>query len=1173
MNLEQLESVVASALEPAFRAQLLARGQARSLIWRDGVLPRGAPAFTEMLSYDLIVYGDALLLHAIHLRTQGGDEQLASRAFIQSGEAIEAVVANGDPDDPQRGFLRILAAAAYHLGRSSARAYSLLIKSIHSSNLSQIERGLSFLILRNFNQLEDEITEWKARGEASDERLVEFLSSQEPTVGADAPSDQFEESVLVALNLALCDQFYSGLCYFLLAIETGEKALETRAREELQTGLRVATEMNFVPQWWCFRLAIQLFDDLWQASFHNLLPQDLPDGENPSWLAARSMFIALLCRRSKAEIELWPSQIEGARRAVDTSDNLVVSLPTSAGKTRIAELCILRCLSDGKRVVFVTPLRALSAQSESTLQNTFGPLGYSVSGLYGSVGTSGFEEDTLLKRDIVVATPEKLDFALRNDPTILNDVGLVVLDEGHMIGLGEREVRYEIQIQRLLNREDATQRRIICLSAILPDGNKLDDFTSWIRKGYQGVALKSDWRPTRQRFGEVIWRDRRARLDLRVGGERPFVPTFFRERKPLRGRRTEPFPRDQRELAIATAWRLLEDKQSVLIYCPQRNSVTPYADAIIDLESKGFIESALDVDECILDDVLSIGQEWLGSDHPILRCLKLGVAIHHGALPTPFRIEMERLLRSGALKVTISSPTLAQGLNLSATAVVMHSIHHFRDGGWKIIEASDFHNIVGRAGRAFVDVEGLILYPVFKNHTRSRQEWSGLLAKEGGHDIESGLFELLMIFLKRLHVALGKPDIQELTDYVLNNSEAWDFPVVPRESTKTTNRYAAQWNQYLPVLDTAIFSLVGEEDIPVEELSMRLDQLLSSSLWQKRIARKKESHQTLLKAALVGRANTIWMQSSKAQRRGYFLAGVGLASGQYMDAIATELNPLLIVANAAIVDKDNDRAVDAILELGERLFEIEPFVPDPHLSNWRDVLRLWLLGESLTCYSVNQTDDILRFIENGVVYKLAWAVDAVRVRAVANEDTITVGHDTYNIDELETRDLGSCLERGTLKPCAARLMQAGFTSRLAAIKAVSDTDADFTNARELQEWLRSPDVLTLSQDKNWPTTDSHSRWLEFVNHHVPADRLLWSVHSGEIPVIWHGPTTPRLDDIVRLRIAGNGQCEVLSPTFESLGMSKSKISCQPDGVLTARVCGETSIAYTYRGPMDFSVNE
>lgn len=94
---------------------------------------------------------------------------------------------------------------------------------------------------------------------------------------------------------------------------------------------------------------------------------------------------------------------------LDTGVNLVLSLPTSAGKTRIAELCTLASLARGKRIVFVTPLRALSAQTEAGLRRTFAPLGKTVSSLYGSIGVSGADVDALRSTDIVVATPEKLD--------------------------------------------------------------------------------------------------------------------------------------------------------------------------------------------------------------------------------------------------------------------------------------------------------------------------------------------------------------------------------------------------------------------------------------------------------------------------------------------------------------------------------------------------------------------------------------------------------------------------------------------------------------------------------------------------------------------------------------------------------------------------------------------
>ncbi|MEW8051960.1 MAG: DEAD/DEAH box helicase, partial [Candidatus Thiodiazotropha sp.] len=744
------------------------------MIWRNGILPDGAPEFASTLSHDLVSYGDTLMSLAMRILEQQGNESLARSAFAHAGEAIEAVVSKGDPDNPQRGFLRLLAASAFHLAHFSARAFSMLVSAINNGNLSMTERALALLILRSLNELESEITGWRLGGAASDGLLIAEINAA--VDGTDELEDA--EPVLDALDKALTDTLFSGLGNFLVALQRGEQTLVDAARAELRKGLDVAGALNMVPQWWFFRLAIHLIEDLWKSSFHTVLPQYPPQGANANWQSMRSLFTTSLYRRGRAEIELWPSQIDAARRSVDTSDDLVVSLPTSAGKTRVAELCILRCLSEGRRVVFVTPLRALSAQTEVSLQRTFGPLGKRISALYGSIGTSDFEEDALKARDIVVATPEKLDFALRNDPSIIDDVGLIVLDEGHMIGLGEREVRYEVQIQRLLRRQDADHRRIVCLSAILPDGEQFDDFVNWIRRDKDGGPVTADWRPTRIRFGEVMWRGDRAQLDLRVGEESPFVRSFFGQKAPLHGQRTALFPRDQRELVLATAWRLVDEGQSVLIYCPIRASVEPFAKAIVDLSSRGFLDPVLDAEEARLSTALAIGCEWLGADHPILACLKLGVAIHHGALPTPFRKEMERLLRDGVLKITVSSPPLAQGLNLTATAVVMHSLHRNR----KIIPASEFKNVIGRAGRAFIDLEGLVLFPIFEGHAYRRNQWRSLISAASGQEMESGLVRLVLTFLLRLKQALGNPDLAHLQEYIVNNAATWQFPEIAGEN-------------------------------------------------------------------------------------------------------------------------------------------------------------------------------------------------------------------------------------------------------------------------------------------------------------------------------------------------------------------------------------------------------
>ena len=100
--------------------------------------------------------------------------------------------------------------------------------------------------------------------------------------------------------------------------------------------------------WWVIRLTRGLLDDLWDQSLHMVLPSRPPEGALKAYADLRTVFIASLFARKVAEVELWPSQVDAARRAADPADDLVVALPTSAGKTRIAELATLTGSRDGK---------------------------------------------------------------------------------------------------------------------------------------------------------------------------------------------------------------------------------------------------------------------------------------------------------------------------------------------------------------------------------------------------------------------------------------------------------------------------------------------------------------------------------------------------------------------------------------------------------------------------------------------------------------------------------------------------------------------------------------------------------------------------------------------------------------------------------------------------------
>lgn len=1128
------------------------------MIWRNGVLPVGAPRFSQSLTYDLYSYGYSLLLMALRLREQDGEQALVRAAFEHAGEAIEAVVSKGAHDDPERGFHRLLAAASFHLGRYSARAYSLLNVSLDEENLSPVEQTLARLILRSLDRIDRDVFDWQLGKEASDATLVAMLrNANEVDDSAAGNADAY----INVLNTILTDNYLRSIATFIFALETGVAELTQVTLTGLQEGLAVAGEMNLVPQWWCYRISIHLIEDLWLASFHAMLPLDVPAGDSHNWAAMRELFIAVLTKRRRAEIELWPSQTEAARRITDRADDLVLSLPTSAGKTRIAELGILRCLAEGKRAVYVTPLRALSAQTEMGLMQTFGPLGRTVTALYGSMGASRFDEDALRSRDIVVATPEKLDFALRNDPSLLDDVGLVVLDEGHMIGLGDREVRYEVQIQRLLKRADADDRRIVCLSAILPDGEQFEDFVAWLRRDKIGAAVTSQWRPTRLRFGEVIWGGRRGQLNLRIGDERPFVPSFLIASVPPVGRRTTPFPKDQRELVLATAWRLVEEGQTVLIYCPLKRSVEPIARAIVDLNSRGALPSVLPTDAARLNTALAIGREWFGEDHPILKCLRLGVAIHHGALPTPYRKEVERLLREGVLTITVSSPTLAQGLNLTATALVLSSLHRSRS----LIPASEFKNVIGRAGRAFIDVEGLVVFPMFDNHRNRQRQWQSLIQDAAAREMESGLVQLVNFLLSRLNRALGKPGIAQLTDYVINNATAWNFPEINGESDAEHAQASQDWLAHVAYLDTAILSLVGDDEADADQVAAALDRILESSLWVRRLRRHDEPIRQLFEAALASRARQIWSGSTGAQRKAYFLSGVGWSTGQRLDAIAAQANELLVNANTAILNQESEQAIEAITGLAELAFQIPPFAPDPLPDNWKSILATWLQGAPLTAIAGLDPTDTLRFVEDALVYRLPWAIDAIRVRALANRDAVG----DVSFEDFETGVAVSTIETGTLNTSAAILIQAGFNSRLAAIRAAESTQATFTSSRELAQWLSSDAVTARALRGDWPTSETAELWESFVKKQSPAESQTWSRQQLIRDVIWSdGITRPGAHSVLRVRQLDSGETALFSPDFGLLGLLAQPLAAHITGIIWARPHPGNldAVDITYFGP-------
>lgn len=1121
----ELQSRLEKIITPGFGERLLDRGLARGLIWRDGILPSGAPSFKHSLTEDLLDYAYTVLAMALRLRASEGNAEVLQQAFLVAGELIEAAVHRGDPKRVDRGFDQVSAAVAFHLAGYAARAYSMLPTGVNNGNLSPTEKVLVHLLRRSLNEMHAAVTDWLLDDEHLDEQIAKRLRD-------DITFDETD-----AVNTVIIMSFMRGLALFDHAITTGDAAFAEDAKHRMLLTANASMDMNYVSHWWTSMMAFHLIDDLWQMSLHQQIPVSLPNDDSAAkWTILRQTYIQRLRAERRGTIELWPSQIEAAHRAIDPTDDLVVALPTSAGKTRIAELCILRALASDQRVVYVTPLRALSAQVERDLAETFLPLGISVSSLYGSAGIESGDTETLREETIVVSTPEKLDFALRNDPAIIDDVGLVVLDEGHMLGPSEREIRYEVLVQRLLRRSDADSRRIVCLSALFPPPDEMSDFVSWLRQDKTGTAVYSTWRPTRQRFGVIRWAAGAGRLEIKVEREGPFVPHFvIQKNPPAESRRRNPFPHTKNELTLAAAWQFVSQKNNVLIYCAQRKSVETLGTTIINCIKHGVLVPLRPMNKDI-QEVIATGTEWLGPDHPAVKCLQYGIALHHGRLPRPFLNDVEKLLRSGDIQLTIASPTLAQGLNLSASILLVPSI--WRNG--EIIPAGEFANVAGRAGRAFVDLEGIVLH-IIKEEERPKENraillWGNLVSSAKVPTISSGLLKLAEMLFEQISNVSGVPQ-EDVIEYVTGHGNSWDFTDSQLEQVGIK---PVDWERDIASLDAAILALldvgIGEECLDIE-----MDSVLEGSFFARLLTQKEQSLQMLLRQFVVARARCIWTQTSASQRRGYHVAGVGLRAGKFLDTNIADLVSLLLQAEAAVVNRDSAVAADRIVEFANLVFQTEPFRASGDMPTaWENALRGWIEGRLASEVVAISADAKIDLLQEAFSYRLPWAMEAVRVHAMAIEQE--------GSEQIQGH-AAMAVEVGSANLTVIKLLHSGLSSREAAITAVAATEVDFVDHAEMLDWLRSEQVRVLSNNGDWPTAQSHHAWLQFFNSKKIGDYLKLTRQILVVEVEWFDDV-PHVDTSI---VVEPSVGLVLTTDLVRLGMLRSVLSISSHDIVNAWV--------------------
>ena len=192
-------------------------------------------------------------------------------------------------------------------------------------------------------------------------------------------------------------------------------------------------------------------------------------------------------------------------------------------------------------------------------------------------------------------------------------------------------------------------------------------------------------------------------------------------------------------------------------------------------------------------------------------------------------------------------------------------------------------------------------------------------------------------------------------------------------------------------------------------------------------------------------------------------------------------------------------------------------------------------------------------------------MEAIRVRAIAIGDTIG----DFQIDDHELGFVVPAVETGTLCRPAAILIQAGFNSRIAAIKVVTDTGATFQTGQELRQWLNTEALLAWSALPDWPTLETKTMWAEFVRGFSSNENLVWADRRYWVDVEWFGP--PPMSGTPVQIYEWDGRPHVFSSDGVPLGLVQAALNPGRTGLLHAEVAPDGDrVDIKYIGPSDLA---
>jgi POLQ-like helicase len=432
--------------------------------------------------------------------------------------------------------------------------------------------------------------------------------------------------------------------------------------------------------------------------------------------------------------ELWPSQQLLGEKGVLKGASAIVQMPTSAGKTRATELIIRSAFLAGRTssAVIVAPFRALCHEISDALKAAFRGEGVVIDELTDVMQIDfdmNFDLDAILDtKKVLVVTPEKLVYVLRHSPELADSVGLVIYDEGHQFDSGLRGVTYELLLASLRRLIPKTAQSVL-ISAVISNAESVGQ---WMHGDEPVVASGRNLTPMYRTIAFASWVDQLGQLKF-VADDDTLRDEFFVPRvissqqlqnKP-REKKKRYFPdrEDGQSVALYLGTKLVAEG-SVAIFCGRKATAASLCERIVDAYERGFALPK-PIQHSNEQEVLRIAALYarnIGPEADATKSAAIGVFSHHGNTPHGIRLAVEHAMKSGQARFVVCTSTLAQGVNLPIRYLLVTSVYQGQDK----IKVRDFHNLIGRAGRAGMHTEGTIVFAdpdVYDKKEDRKERW------------------------------------------------------------------------------------------------------------------------------------------------------------------------------------------------------------------------------------------------------------------------------------------------------------------------------------------------------------------------------------------------------------------------------------------------------------------